>query len=105
MSQQMNEAKETVEKIIQQIESGSNPSKERLLVQLRNIVKLVSQNQGKIWLRTRSGKPMAEKIQAAAADALNQIGNASEIAVAIDMLEGVAKEIDEESQRRSMVVT
>jgi hypothetical protein len=62
-------------------------------------------NQNKIWLRTRSGKPMAEKLQSAASDALNRVGDTSETAALIDTLEGIAKEIDEESQRRSMVVT
>jgi len=104
MSQQLSEAKETVEKIIKQIESGNKPSKESQLDQLRNIDKLIALNQNKIWLRTRSGKPMAEKLQLAAY-ALNRVGDTSETAALIDTLEGIAKEIDEESQRRSMVVT
>ena len=105
MSQQLSEAKEIVEKIIKQIESGNHPSKESQLDQLRNIDKLIVLNQNKIWLRTRSGKPMAEKLQSAASDALNRVGDTSETAALIDTLEGIAKEIDEESQRRSMVVT
>jgi hypothetical protein len=101
----MKEAKETVEKIIKQIEIGSHLSKENLIAQLRNILKRVTQNETKIWLRTRSGKPMAEKLKEAALETLNQVGNASRIEEAIKTLEDIAKEIDDESQRRSMVVT
>jgi hypothetical protein len=102
MSQQMNQAKKTVEKIISSIEAGSHPSKDALLEQLSTINKLITRNQTKIWLRTRSGKPMAEKMETTAANAFNQLESGS--LDAKELLE-VAKEIDEESQRRSMVVT
>ena len=48
---------------------------------------------------------MAEKLKEAALETLNQVGNASRIEEAIKTLEDIAKEIDDESQRRSMVVT
>ena len=105
MSQQMNKAKEIVEKIINKIETGSHSSNDRLFDQLKNIDKLISQNQSKIWLRTRSGKPMAEKIETVAGKVLKQLEKDLELAEGIKELESVAKEIDEESQRRSMVVT
>lgn len=105
MSQQMNQAKETVEKIIKTIETGNHPSKDSLIAQLQKIDKLIVQNQGKIWLRTRSGKPMAEKMETNAANALKKVEEGAEVSEALDVLEAVAKEIDEESQRRSMVVT
>ena len=103
MSQQMIQAKETVEKIIAHVEAGSQPSKEKLLEQLKDIDKLIAQNQSKIWLRTRSGKPMAEKMEKVAVSALKQV-EADSLENIDDLLE-VAKGIDEESQRRSMVVT
>ena len=93
------------ELLIKQIEIGGHLSKENLIAQLRNILKRVTQNETKIWLRTRSGKPMAEKLKEAALETLNQVGNASRIEEAIKTLEDIAKEIDDESQRRSMVVT
>ena len=102
MSQQMIQAKETVEKIINSIEAGDHPSKESLLEKLKTIDKLITQNQSKIWLRTRSGKPMAEKLENVATNALNQFESGS---LDVNELLEVAKEIDEESQRRSMVVT
>ncbi len=103
MSQQMTNAKETVEKIKANVEGGTHTSKEKLLEQLKTIDKLIAQNQSKIWLRTRSGKPMAEKMETVAVNALKQI-EAGSLENFDDLFE-VAKEIDEESQRRSMVVT
>ena len=43
MSEQMNQAKEIVEKIITEIEASSNPEKETLLAKLQDIDKLVEQ--------------------------------------------------------------
>ena len=105
MSHQMKQANEIVEKIIKEVENSGDSSKDILLEKLRTINKLVVQNQNKIWLRTRSGKPMAEKIDKAATDVLKRFEKDLEIAETLDELESVAKEIDEESQRRSMVVT
>ena len=100
MSQQMNQAKEIVEKIIIGVEAGNNPEKEALLSKLNDIIKLITQNQSKIWLRTRSGKPMAEKLENAANKALEAIESLD-----LGELEAVAKEIDAESEKRSMIVT
>lgn len=105
MSQQMKQANEIVEKIIKEVEKTEDSSKEVLLVRLKVINKLISQNQNKIWLRTRSGKPLAEKINKAAAEGLSRFEEGTEISETLDAIESVAKEIDEESQKRSMVVT
>ena len=99
MSQQMKQAKETVEKIINKIDETSQ------LEQLKTIDKLITQNQAKIWLRTRSGKPMAEKMETTATNLLKLFEEGNDISGMLNELETVAKEIDEESQRRSMVVT
>lgn len=100
MSQQMNQAKEIVEKIITEIEASSNPEKETLLAKLQEIDKLIARNQSKIWLRTRSGKPMAEKLENASIKALEELESLD-----LGELEAVAKEIDTESENRSMIVT
>ena len=99
MSQQMIQAKETVEKIINKVDAPG------LLEQLKTIEKIITQNQTKIWLRTRSGKPIAEKMETTAADVLKLLEKGNDISGMLNELESVAKEIDEESQRRSMVVT
>ena len=105
MSQPLNETKEIIAKITQLIEEGSNPDKDALLDQLKNIDKLVTQNTNKIWLRTRSGKPMAEELKQTAETALKQLEDRPALKLVITELEELAKEIDEESQRRSMIVT
>ena len=99
MSQPMNKAKDTVGKIINKNSDTS------LLEQLKTIDKLITQNEAKIWLRTRSGKPMAEKMETTASMVLQKQEEGADLAEPINMLMSVAKEIDEESQRRSMVVT
>jgi len=98
MSQPMKQAKEIVEKIIK-TDNGSHEE------QLKTIDKLIAQNQGKIWLRTRSGKPMAEKMETTASLVLEKMEKGADISMELEELMGVAKEIEEESQRRSMVVT
>ena len=94
MSQQMKNAKETVEQIIAKT---SDPDKKQ---QLQKIDKLITLNLDKIWLRTKSGKPMAEKIETVSNTALERLDSES-----FDLLESVAKEIDEETQKRNMIVT
>lgn len=105
MSQPLNETKTIVEKITKKIEEGSHAEKEALVAQLKNIDRLVTQNVNKIWLKTKSGKPMAEGLQQKAEEALKQLENISELKSAITVLEDEVKEIDAESERRSMIVT
>ncbi|MCW4049927.1 MAG: hypothetical protein NWE89_09350 [Candidatus Bathyarchaeota archaeon] len=108
MSQLMLEAKEAMEKILTHIGEGSHPDKETLTARLQNSVKIVAQNQNKIWLRTKKGKPMAEALQAAAMNMLEQFegeASLSEISSTMDELESQVKMISEESRKRSMVVT
>jgi hypothetical protein len=76
----MKQAKETVEQIIAKT---SDPEEKQ---RLKKIDKLITLNLDKIWLRTKSGKPMAEKIETAAKAALEQLNSES-----FDSLETVAK--------------
>ena len=99
MSQPLNETKEIVAKITQHVKE------EALVTQLKNIDRLVTQNLNKIWLRTKSGKPMAEGLQQKAETALKQLEDVPALKSAITELEEAAKEIDAESERRSMIVT
>ena len=99
MSQPINETKEIVAKISQSVED------EELVAQLKNINRLVTQNLNKIWLRTKSGKPMAEGLQQKAEAALKHIEDVPALKNAITELEDAVKEIDAESERRSMIVT
>lgn len=108
MSIEMNRVKEIIEEIIYELKASKNRSEEELILQLETIQRLVAQNQTKIWLRTRSGKPMAEALITVANNSLKKIkreGTPEEISIWINQIESKIKEIDEESQRRSMIVT
>jgi hypothetical protein len=103
MSQPMKSAKETLDAV-----NAHGGLPEEQAERVRRASKVVAQNLNKIWLRTKAGKPMAESMQEAAADALAKLEAGSgleELKAAVDALEAKAKEIDEESRRRSMVVT
>ena len=64
MSQPMKNAKEIVEKLMKEAEEES------LSEPLQNIGKLIDQNKDKIWLRTRSGKPIAAKMETTATEVI-----------------------------------
>ncbi|HEX9914511.1 MAG TPA: hypothetical protein VGB32_06280, partial [Candidatus Bathyarchaeia archaeon] len=68
---------------------------------------VVAENEGKIWMRTRVGRPLLEKLLAASERAARALGSADkrELADALGDLEAGAEAIAEESRRRSMVVT
>jgi hypothetical protein len=103
MSQPMKSAKETLDAITAQ---GGLPEEQGGRVKWAS--KVVGQNLNKIWLRTKVGKPMAESMQETAEDALRKLeagASQEEVRAAVDAVEARAKEIDEESRRRSMVVT
>ena len=66
------------------------------------------QNKRKIWIRTRLGKGMLEGLGGAAEaliGVLNSDAEVSKIESALVEVEARAKEIEEESRRRDMVVT
>jgi hypothetical protein len=99
----MKEAKETLDAITAQ---GRLPEEQAERVKWAS--KVVGQNLDKIWLRTKVGKPIAEAMQEAAEDALRKLEagvSHEEVRAAMEAVEAKAKEIDEESRRRSMVVT
>jgi hypothetical protein len=103
MSQPMKSAKETLDALAAQ---GGLPEEQAEMVKWA--AKVVGQNLNKIWLRTKVGKPMAESMQEAAEDALRKLEAGAgqvEVRAVVDAVEAKAKEIDEESRRRSMVVT
>ncbi|HUV33548.1 MAG TPA: hypothetical protein VMW22_01360 [Candidatus Desulfaltia sp.] len=75
---------------------------------LQKVTNTVEENKTKIWLRTRAGKEMVEAIQRAAEELLGVLGSGSgkdEVLTALAALEAQAARVDEESRRRSMVVT
>ena len=103
MSQPMKSAKKTLDAVTAH---GGLPEEQAKRV--KRASKIVGQNLNKIWLRTKVGKPRAESMQEAAIDALTKLEagvSQEEMKAALDAVEAKAKKIDEESRRRSMVVT
>jgi hypothetical protein len=101
-------SKENLEKIIKHIEKEAElTEKESLKSRLKKVNTTVIQNQNKIWLRTKKGKPLAEALEDATKHTLNLLekGSPDAILASVEEIEKQAIKIIEESRRRSMVVT
>ena len=88
MSTPMEKALENLDRVIEKV--SDEAAKKRL-----------GEARKKIWLRTKTGKPMALETQAVTENILE----ASDIEYALSELEAHVDKITEESRRRSMVVT
>jgi hypothetical protein len=88
-----------MEKALENIDSVFDKADESAKERLEAARKVISQNRKKIWLRTKAGKPVAEKTEAIT-EKLE-----SEMESALEELEAQVAKIKEESRRRSMVVT
>jgi hypothetical protein len=78
-----------------------------LQTRLGRVSNIVIENESKIWLRTKVGEPMLRELQDAVDNAHKLLEGecAQEFEAALRMVEVKAAKIDEESRRRSMVVT
>lgn len=99
MSEYMESAIENLEKILDEVED------EDIEQRITKVKGIISQNRKKIWLRTKTGKPMAEDIMKASSNLVKSVKDQPKIQEHLTELEAKAKEIEEESRRRSMVVT
>ncbi len=99
MSVPMEKALENLDNVIEKI---SDESVRERLVEAR---KVISQNRKKIWLRTKTGKPMAEETQAITEKIVSAMEGSEEMEPVLSELEAQMGKIREESRRRSMVVT
>jgi len=80
-----------------------------LQIRLAKVTNIVTENESTIWLKTRIGEPMLKELQDALDDAIKSVeGEGSALKSFEEKLKEVerkAARIDEESRRRSMVVT
>ena len=80
-----------------------------LLLRLGKVINILVVNEQKIWLRTKVGDPMLRELQESveAASAILESGNynLNGFEASFKDIESRAAKIDEESRRRSMVVT
>ncbi len=95
MSVPMEKALENLDSVIEKV------SDESVRERLGEARKVISQNRKKIWLRTKTGKPMAEESLALT----EKILEASDIEPALSRHKENVGMQREESRRRSMVVT
>ncbi len=108
MSEPMVEAKKNVEKILEKLRESTNNDFMDIAERLKVVEKIIAQNQNKIWLRTKTGKPMAEELQETTAKILVWLHESTRpnlVMAAMNDLEDQAKRIAEESRQRGMVVT
>jgi hypothetical protein len=105
----MMEAKKNLDTALEIIKNNTAYSRDvevHKKLQLAN--KIITQNQKKIWLRAKTGKPMAEALLSTSKrlkELLQNSAEHSDILQIIQELEVQTKKLNEESRRRSMVVT
>lgn len=98
MSKPMEESLENLKKVLEKSVDESQINR------IKEAAKIISQNRKKIWLRTKTGKPFAEKTQMITEKLVNQVETEVMEHILIELEEQVTI-IQEESSRRSMVVT
>lgn len=113
MAETLNAAKEAMDKTIETLKATppeTIPEKEsrHLVTRLQLARNALAQNEKKIWIRTKLGKEMLTDFGDASQELLGAMESGSgleEIEAALEAVERQAKRINEESRRRSMVVT
>jgi hypothetical protein len=98
MSIPMEKSLKNLEKIIEKTRDESQKTR------LEEVVKIISKNRKKIWLRTKTGKPYAEKALIITEKLVSQF-ESKPMEVILNELENHVVAIQEESSRRNMVVT
>jgi hypothetical protein len=108
MSQQIIEAVKSVDAMIKIFEGLEIPSSKMFIDKLKAISGILKQNQNKIWLRTKIGKPICDSVSSLTLKMLEKIKTGEdheEWYKYLDELETQVNVLNEESRRRSMVVT
>ncbi len=100
----INALKDSLQRLMDMAES--EPGKAHM-ARLRKAANVVAENEGKIWMRTRVGRPLVEQLLSASDRAARALRghDQGELAEALRILEAGAEAVEEESRRRSMVVT
>ncbi len=81
---------------------------QRLVSRLESVRSVLIRNEKKLWLRTKKGRGMLANVSEAAErlrGALASSGELDAVDAALGVVETLARAIDEESRKRSMVVT
>jgi hypothetical protein len=81
---------------------------QRLALRLESVRSVLIRNEKKIWLRTKKGRGMLADVSKAAERLMKSLISSSElntVEIALSDVETFARAIEEESRKRSMVVT
>lgn len=81
---------------------------QRLVPRLESVHSVLIRNEKKIWLRTKKGRGMLADVSEAAERLMKSLASSSELEAvdaALSDVETLARAIEEESRKRSMVVT
>ncbi len=81
---------------------------QRLILKLESIRSVLIRNEKKIWLRTKKGRGMLADVSEAAERLMKSLASSGEldaVEAALGDVEALARAIEEESRKRSMVVT
>jgi general stress protein 26 len=103
--------KRALEGVIEAVKvlKGITEEKRRnLLARAQSIYNVVVQNEKKIWLKTSVGKAMVSDLKSSSVtllEVVEQFKDAVELEAALANVESQTRKIEEETRRRSMVVT
>ena len=81
---------------------------QRLMSRLESVRSVLIRNEKKIWLRTKKGRGMIADVSEAAERLMKSLASSGEldaVDAALGDVETLARAIEEESRKRSMVVT
>jgi hypothetical protein len=118
MGERIVSTKENLQRTLDLVTKSSKiPESEAIEIKRRIQIAInaVIQNERKIWLRTRDGKEMIEEFRGASSRIAREAENIqtaeargldlTNLYAALNEVESCAKKLEEESRRRSMVVT
>ena len=107
----INSAKKALEGVLETVKGlkgMTEEERESLMARAQSAYSIVAQNEKKIWLRTSVGKAMVSDLNSSSdrlLRAVGRFGDAAELEVAMADVEAQTLRIEEETRRRSMVVT
>ncbi len=87
---------------------NDGPDSQRLMSRLESVRSVLIRNEKKIWLRTKKGRGMLADVSEAAERLMKSLDSSGEleaVEAALSDVETLARAIEEESRKRSMVVT
>jgi len=104
-------AKKALESVIEAVKGlkGITEEKRRgLLARAQSTCNIVIQNEKKIWLKTSVGKAVVSDLNSSSVTLLEVVGqfkDEAELEAALANVESQTRKIEEETRRRSMIIT